>query len=290
MIANRRSAWLGAAVAAVAVSAVALAGIVRQNVHGRLSPEDDSSRAKGAFRLVRTDRDNGNASERIEVSCKKLDATRDDSGNLPDYHLVLTSDDGGTSADFGSLTLTRRGTAGFRWNDARNSYPDGIETITEFSEGTIAVVLGDTTVLSGDIPQFRGPGDEAGSGARGVRRDSNRLTATTAGGNAHGAIEARYANTARGSNEQFRVRVEGLSKNGKPYTAYVLDGDGGETSLGDMNPRGRFGVAKLDYDTRRGDEIPGGGSVTDLANLDVEVRDKDGNVVLTGTFPDVVID
>lgn len=280
-----------AAALAVAVpvmsQAVTQAGVVRQFVHGRLAAVDELSASRGKFRLVSQARDNGDAREAIEVACGPMDVERDDEGGRPEYRLVLTSSDGGTTADFGSFVLARRGRAGFRWSTRFDTYPDGVTTITAFSGGTIEVRRDGEAVLTGEVPTFRGPGDEndEGTGARGVRRDASRLRPTEAGGRAHGGIEARYANTPRGENEQVRVQAVNLSRDGSPYAVVCIDGSSNETTLGEMSPRGRFGEARLALDTRDGDEIPGGGGVTGLSEQTVEVRDVNGTVVLTGPFP-----
>ena len=278
------------AVVATAVAATLVeAGVVRQIVHGKLSATAEDSRAKGLFRLKATETDKGKTRERIEVTAKKLDAQKDDSGNLPDYHVVLTTTDGGATADFGSMTLTRNGRAGFIFDDKRDLLPDGVDTIVDFGGGTVEVRLGDDAVLSGKIPEFAKPTGDPGAGARGVRRDASRLKPTDDSSRAHGWLEARYAKTAKRENERIRAQFEGLSRNGSPYAVVVIAADATETELFTVKPRGRFGAAKAEINTATGGEIPGG-SVTDLSGLDVEVRDADGNVVLTGAFPSIALD
>lgn len=281
---TRFGAWCAAA--AVILPAAALGGVVRQHVHGRLVPTDETSRARGVFHLLSQERDDGTVREAIEVACQRLDAARDDEGNRPEYRLFLTTSDDATTADFGAFVLTRSGRAGYRWSSRRDAYPDGVETITAFGGGTIEVRRGDDVVLTASVPEFLAPDDDngEGSGARGVRRDASRLRPAETDSRAHGWIEARYANTPRGENEQVRLRVQGLSRDGAPYAVVCVDAALAETELGEITPRGRFGEARLVLDTRDGAEIPGGG-VLALSGQDVEVRDAEGTVVLTGTFP-----
>jgi hypothetical protein len=277
-----------AVAATVAVGASSYAGFVRQAVHGRLAPSDTSSRARGVFHMGWVQADNGTVRDRLDVACQRLDARRDDQGNLPVYELVLTTS-GGTSYDFGDLTLTRNGNAGFRFNSRVDAFEEGITSVADFSGGTIEVKRDGSVVLSGDVPTFVGPGDDSGTHAIGVRRDSNRLRAED-GYRARGAIEARYANTPRGVNEQVRVKIVNLSRDGAPYDVVVIDANSVETLLFQITPRGRYGEARGELDTRDGDTIPGPGSVTDLSELDVQVRDKDGTLVLTGKFPTITLD
>ena len=68
------------------------------------------------------------------------------------------------------------------------------------------------------------------------------------------------------------------------YTV-VLTGDT-EDTLGTFTVRTFWGFSfgGLALSTRHGDEIPGG-MVSALAGRGVEIRDADGNVVLSGTMP-----
>lgn len=288
----RMNSWVGGAlavVASVAVVSMVEAGIVRQTVHGRLPAVDSESRAKGVFTLTSIAADNGNTRESISVDALRLDATADGQGNLPDYHLVLKTLDGAES-DFGSLRINARGRAHFAFNSRANTYPDGVTTITTFSDGAIEVRLDGTAVLSGLVPTFRNPGDTngGGSGAHGVRRDTHRLTPVTTPSRLRCFLEARYASTPGGTNEQIKVECEGLSRDAAPYTLVAIDGSSNETQLFELSPHGRFRQDRGVIDTRNGDSIPGD-SVTALSEQSVELRDKDGTVVMTGTFPTISI-
>lgn len=279
-----------AVVASLAITALVEAGFVRQAVNGRLPAVDTESRAKGTFHIGSVAADNGNARERILVEAKHLDATADSGGNLPDYHLVLTTQ-AGAETDFGSLRLSARGRGRYEFNSRNDTYPEGVTTVTSFGAGSIEVRLDGTAVLSALVPTFRRPGDTngGGSGAIGVRRDTNRLTPVTTPSRLRCFVEARYASTPRGTNEQIKVQVEGLDRAAAPYALVVIDGSSNETQLFELSPHGRFRQDRGVIDTREGDTIPGG-SVTDLSDLSVELRDKDGNAVMTGTFPTITLD
>ncbi|MCE9637527.1 MAG: hypothetical protein K8T90_17640 [Planctomycetes bacterium] len=284
--------WVGGALAVaatVAVVSMVEAGIVRQTVRGRLPAVDTASAAKGIFTLTSIAADNGNTRESVSVDATRLDATADAQGNLPDYHLVLTTL-AGAESDFGSLRLNARGRGRFEFNSRTGTYPDGVTTITSFTDGAIEVRLDGTAVLSGLVPTFRNPGDTngSGSGAHGIRRDTHRLTPVTRPSRLRCFIEARYANAPRGTNEQIKVQCEGLDRAGAPYALVVIDGSSNETQLFELSPHGRFRQDRGVIDTREGDTIPGG-SVTDLSDLSVELRDKDGTAVMTGTFPTISI-
>lgn len=277
------------AAATLVVATAAFAGFQRQAVNGRLRPVAEDGAERGTFHLgwVRTDADR--VRDRIDVACNHLDVTVPEGGSAPVYDLWLTTSDGATSVDFGDLTVTRRGRGGFHFNSRIDTFPDGVTSVSDFSGGTIEVRNGDTSVLSATIPTFAGPGDEPTQGAIGVRRDASRLTAAD-GLRAHGTVEARYANTGHGVNEQIWVRVDALDRAGNPYTVVALDGSGGETQLFELTVRGRFGAAVGTIDTRNGDALPGDLHTTDLSERDVEIRDKDGAVVLSGKFPTIVLE
>jgi hypothetical protein len=111
-----------------------------------------------------------------------------------------------------------------------------------------------------------------------------RLKHTDDGGHAKGILEAVYANRPQVQVEALKVECVLLGSKGDEFTVVCVDGTGGETTLGTMTSRSRLGIAVLRLSTRRGDTIPGGG-VLALGGQAVEVRDADGTVWLTGTFP-----
>jgi hypothetical protein len=278
---------LGAALFASAAPAEAMPRPgVRQVVHGRLLPPDAESDAHGKFRLKVKKRGEAQR-EFLYVDAWGLDARRDDAGNIPDYHVFLVMADGSAAADFGEMRLSARGYARLRWHSARDGYPDGVESIAPFAAGKVEVRLGDTVVLSGDVPEFLDLMDEnePGSGARVVVSEIARLHATEDGGRARGIVQALAASLPRGRHEALRVECWLLkARRGDELSVVCVDGDGNETRLGTMLVRTRAHLGVLRLSTRAGDEIPGGGVIA-LGGQTVEVRDADGVVHLTGFFP-----
>jgi len=265
----------------------AAGSVLQQGVHGKLAPSDPESDADGQFRLRVKTRGNGMAADSVEVGAKRLDATKAEDGSLPDYHVWLVNSDASASADFGSMRLRENGHAALRWNSRKDEMPSGASSLLDFGGGKVEVRLGDTVVLAGDVPAFVDLGDDngQGSGARTVSRVATRLRGAD-GVRAQGYVEARYANLPRGAQERLRVAAVLLDRRSGPYTVVCIDGSAVETEIGTLEPHGRFGQARVVFDTKDGDTIPGGG-VTALAGQTVEVRDPNGAVVLSGTFPSI---
>jgi hypothetical protein len=262
--------------------------VTSQVVRGRLLPPDDASRAHGKFKMLVQTR--GEASrEFLYADAWGLDTTRDDEGNLPSYRCWLVNADASVAADFGECYLTARGRAKVRFHTAREEFPEGVSSLVEFEGGVIEIRLDTTVVLAGDIPEFVGVTDDNGRGTHAAARAHGvkRLKATEAGGDAKGFVEALYANTPRGTFESLRVECLGIGSAGDAFTVVVIDDGGGETELGTMNSRTRFGVGVLALSTRRGDTIPGDG-VLSFGGMRVEVRDADGVAWLEGRFPVLV--
>lgn len=275
-----------AALAALALGAPAEARTVTsQVVRGRLLPADDSSEARGEFRILVQAR--GEASrEFLYADMTGMDTTKDGDGNLPSYRCLLVNADASVEADFGECYLTARGRAKVRFSSAREEFPDGVTTLTDFAGGTVEIRLDTTVVLSGDIPDFLGLTDDNGQGSHAAARGVGvkRLKATEDGGEAKGFVECLYANRPRETVEAIRVEGLGLGSAGDVFTVVVVDADGNETELGTMTSRTRYGVGVLVISTRRGDTIPGDG-VLAFGGLRIEVRDADGVAWLEGRFP-----
>jgi hypothetical protein len=261
--------------------------VTTQVVKGRLLPPDDTSEAHGTFRMMVQARGEAQR-EFFYIDAWGLDTTRDGDGNLPSYHAFLINADASTTADFGELYLGPRGRAKLRFHSARESFPSGVATLKDFAGGTVEVRLDATVVLSGDVPDFLGIDDENGPGSHAAARALGvvRLHATDDGGRAKGVLTALYVNRPRVQVEALSVECLRLGKAGDAFTVVAVDGTGGETTLGTLTSRTRFGVGILRLSSRQGDLIPGGG-VLALAGRTVEVRDADGVARLTGTFPDL---
>jgi hypothetical protein len=262
----------------------ALAGSgTSQVVRGRLVAADDAGEAWGKFALVvqtRGDR----SREALAVDAWKLDAPSGEDA----YHVFLVSPDGNTEADFGEARLNSRGRLLLRFRSGREDYPENGDPLADFAGGTVEVRLGADVVLGGEIPELLGITDDNGTGSGAAARAwaQVRMKHTSDGKDAKGVLWCLYANEPRGTVEALGVDALGLGEKGQEFTVVAVDAEGGETELGTMTARTRFAVAVLTISTARGDAIPGGG-VLDLAGRTVEVRDAEGTVHLTATFPDL---
>jgi hypothetical protein len=258
-----------------------------QAVRGPLVPTDETSDAHGKFRMLVQQRGEAHR-EYFYVDAWGLDATRDDQGELPVYHVFLTNADGTSVVDFGQAWLTARGRAKLRFHSARDTFPEGVTTLADYGGGTVEIRLGDAVILTGEVPEFVGVADEnePGSGAAARAAASVRLVATDEGGRARGFLTAAVANRPVASLESVSVTCLKLGEKGESFDVVCSDSLGVETTLGSITVRTRARIGVLLLSTRRGDTIPGGG-VLALAGQTVEVRDADGVVHLTGTFPDL---
>ena len=281
---------LGIALAALLAGGVATAAVSQQIVRGKLKATDDSSEAAGNFRIQLTDKRTTRKSEWIHAWGTGLDATADDEGARPVYDLWLVdTDDNGT--DFGDVRLRRSGAFQFKAKYPRTDLPEGVDSLDDFAGGTIELRDADgNAILDGDIPDFLSIDDENAPGSHAAARaqDKSRLRPPAAAEGedesaAEGGMLARYTNRPRNLREMYVVKVQGLDADAGPYDVVALDGSD-EIALGEIETSGSRGRGKLRVDTKDEDELPGGG-LLDLSQLDVEVRDAAGSVVLKGTFP-----
>jgi hypothetical protein len=274
--------------ATLGAAAIVQAADVRQSVHGRVRVE--GSRTRLDYRIdSHRDTDKGRAREDVHVHAKKLDTTKDADGNPPDYHLWLVTKDG-AEADFGFIYLNRGGAGHLHFRSSRDAYPTDVTTVTSFGEGKIQVRTGATVVIEGTLPKFLVVGDTPVEDSK-ARVDARaRLTAAETDSRAKGAIEARYQADAKRSGEKVSIRCDGLAGDRSPYSVVAIAADMTATDLfTGLLTGGRHGGFHATLDTRQGHTIPGGG-LLGLSEQSIEVRDKDGVVVLTGTFPDMTIE
>lgn len=266
------------------VPVAADATTTKQKVRGKLEATADDSEAKGKFWLFAKTR-NDRFRETLTVLAKGLDATEDENGDRPEYNVWLVNADGDFEADFGIGKLNARGKFRFRFSSGNTNYPDDVDELRDFGGGTIEVRDGDDVVLDGEIPEFVDIDDdnEEGSGSGARAKDKEKLTAVDEDSKARGAVRARAQNKPKGQREQIVVTVKRLDKG--TYTVVVIPEEGDEVELGDIRTFTRLGVGILFLDSRR-DDIPGDG-VLSMGGDDVEVRDEDGNAVLTGSFPEL---
>ena len=269
-----------------AVGGLTIAGTVTtKTVRGKLRASADESDAAGRFNMdVREKGDR--AKERLGFTATGLDAAKDDNGVRPTYDLVLiTSDD--AEADLGAVKLRRNGAAKFKYRSKQDGLGDDFDGLADFGGGTIELRDGDDVVLEGDIPEFLSAGDdpEPGDGATYEARNSRKLKPTTDDSDAKGFITAQSKAMPRSDFDRVVVEVIRAGRRGDELTVVAIDRNtGDETELGTLKLRGRFQAGALKLDTRKGDEIPGGG-IGDLDGQSIEVRDGDDAVVLSGRFP-----
>jgi hypothetical protein len=274
----------------LAGGAGAFAAVSQQVVRGKLKPTDDTSEAEGRFRLELKDRRTTRKSEKLLAWGAGLDATADEEGNRPVYDLWLVDEDE-NEADFGDVRLRRSGAFKLGARFPRTDFPEDVDSLDDFAGGTIELRDEDgNVVLDGDIPDFIDIDDEnePGSHAAARAKDRSRLRPPSADegedeSEAKGAMLAAYVNRPRNVREYYVAKVQGLDPDSGPYDVIALDGSD-EIDLGELETAGRRERGKLKVDTKADDEIPGDG-LLELSQLDVEVRDAEGNVVLRGTFP-----
>jgi len=280
--------------AAAAAAALSLGGAQAeartwnaQAVRGHLVSPDEDRDAFGKFRMLVVQRGEARR-EYLYVDAWALDAAQDAEGNLPDYHVFCVTADGATAADFGEAYLSRMGRLKLRFHSARQPFPEGVRSLLEFGGGKVEVRLGDVVVLAGRVPEFVEIGDdnEPGSGAWARAAGLVRLHATEEGGRAKGLLWALAVNRPALSVEALMVTCWRLGDRGESFDVVCTDATGAETTLGSFTVRSRARIGVLHLSTRQGDTIPGGG-VLALGGQTVEVRDGEGTVHLTGTFPDL---
>lgn len=276
------SAVLASALAAAAHSADAARGWERYAVRGTFAAVDDAT-GNGKFRIsVRTSEDD-RVVQRFEVNARKLDATKDAGGALPEYHVFLVNEDGSVEADFGEMALSEDGAARFRFDSRFDTLPDGIDSLSSFLLGKAQIRLGDTVVLEADVPDAIGIDDDGGSGQGAFTARVEDFVATETERKV-GQLLVRRANRDGGVNEQLRISMRRLDETDAPYTAYLVDGVNADVTIGELDPNQRRSRWTYDLDTRKGDDVPGE-DVRDLAGQTVEIRDKDSNVIATATMP-----
>jgi len=287
-IAMKMRKWMLGAAAACAVFAagIAVAAELDQEVRGKLVAVDTSSGARGDFRMTTVARTGGGGREVIVMNASRLGATKDGSGNLPSYHVVLIDSSAATTADFGVARLNRNGQSYFRFDSRFDTYPSGVTTITAFGGGKFELQRDGAAVLRGDVAAFVGLTGTASKAARAQFHGDAKLHATINGGAGRGKIDVEAHNEPKNVNQRLRVEIHGVGKLGNPFTVVAIAADSTETTLGTIRTHGRNGEGHFELRTRRGDTIPGGG-VSGLMGQTIEVRNSQGTAVLTGTFPSV---
>lgn len=256
------------------VAAVEAKSFTLKRVKGKLEATDDESNAKGRF-LLGVVLAGNDAKERLIVVAKGLDPDLD-------YDVVLGENVvDGVSA--GELTVRGRGYGLLKLGKA--DFPEGMDSLTDFSGESIFVVEDGETVLEGGIPDFvdPDPDDEAGEGSIAFGFGETQLDAPSGvDTDARARLFIASINSYRGAREMLTLLAARLDVD-ETYGVYLVNEGADDDELGSLSPRTRWGFATLVLDTGRNDELPD--HLGELGGKTVEVRNSDGDVILTGEIP-----
>ena len=141
-------------------------------------------------------------------------------------------------------------------------------------------------------PHSGGHGQGGGKGRPLSAVSDLAVPEAAADADAHGKVGVRFfpAVGKRAERSWFRVKAAGLDGVNTEYTVWM--DDPATVDVLDLVQVGAMtadeeGHAHLKLDTKRGDAMPFGATLTALAGLAVEVHDASGVVVLTGAVPAV---
>lgn len=277
---------IGSLVLAAAVlspAAGARAGTTLHSVRGKLAAADTSGSGPGGIFHLTDVTTNGTSFQRFAILLRGLPAA--DTAD-PVFEVVL--DNGTQTADLGPLHLFGSSTRGWlRFDTRKDALPEGVASLDAFSGGTVRVTLGGVDVATGAVPSFVQPDGPDQGGTKPPQAFALGAGSTVLGDPHGGAPAAKvtgYAvNSFLGLSQGITISAVNLPS-GATYTV-VLTGETSDT-LGTFSIHSFFGLkfGGLALSTKRGDAIPGG-SVGALAGRGIEIRDADGNVVLSGAFP-----
>ena len=279
-----RAASLGSLVVLLAAATAVAGSGPRLVAEQGLDPVVPGSVADGDFRLESRVHRDGGESAKIEVAATGLDATRDASGALPEYRVVLAAPGGGET-DLGALRLNRQGRGELRVRHAAADLPPFSPTLRDFEGGTLSVLRDGTSVLTGTVPRlvFASAGNSsAGRRAFGAfegvdqpRRNPGTYELATfldESGRRRNTILVVSPRLATDPNAAG-VRPE--------YRVFLLAPNGGrQVDLGPMKLEKRFGTRlSLDSDVAA---LPGGiADVREFGGGKIEIR-RSGLVLLRG--------
>jgi len=271
-----KTAFLALIVLLAATAAVEAKSFTLKKVRGTLDAPEDDSDAKGRFMLgiVLAGDD---TRERLVVVAKKLDADTE--------YEVLLGDSLEKAVSFGELKVRKRG---YGWLKVRkDDFPEDVDSLVDFSGANLYVVADEETVLEGEIPEFVDPvsDDDAGEGSFAFGFGEAALSVPDGSDDeARGRITVAAVNTPRGAREMVTILAARLER-GETYDVYLVSDDADDEELGSFKTRKWLGFGVLVVDTGREGELPD--HVGELAGRTVEVRNADGDTVLTGEFPSI---
>jgi len=259
---------------ALLVTAAQAKSFTFKKVKGSLEASDDESNAKGKF-LLGIVLAGDDTKERLIVVGKGLDPDLD-----YEVYLGESVDDG---VSFGELTVRGRGYGYLKIR--KDDFPDDADSLMDFSGESIFVVTDGETVLEGEIPEFvdPDPDDEAGEGSLAFGFGETKLEVPDdVETDARARLFVASINTYRGAREMLTLMAVRLDDE-ETYGVYVVNDDADDDELGSLSPRTRWGIATLVLDTGRDDELPD--HLGELGGKTIEVRNADGDVILTGEIP-----
>jgi hypothetical protein len=150
-----------------------------------------------------------------------------------------------------------------------------------------AIALSIALVALAEAKPNQGKGNAKGRPERG----SARLDIAGVDDNARGKIDAKHFPAVGKREERSWLRVKvGHLETDATYTLWMDDPTTTDDAAlvevaGVTLVPGHKGATKLKLDTKKGDALPFGATLADLGGMLLEVRDEDGNAVLTGSVP-----
>ncbi|MBI4584085.1 MAG: hypothetical protein HY717_08690 [Planctomycetes bacterium] len=223
--------------------------------------------AEGEIKLIQRD-----ARMTIKVELEHLEPSQA-------YKITLTNPATNASEALGVITTNGGGHGKLKIDTKKgDAIPFGVGSLSEL-EGFLVNVAdgGDQTVLKGTIAAVAVRPPEPPH--EGEREGKSCLAAADPQSTARGEVEIE---TEDEGEQEFKVEIGGVA----PAAVFdvVLTNDAGASDAAGQITTGSRGKGELKL--RQGDRLPfDAAGVADLAGLKVEVKDANGNTILSGTVP-----
>jgi hypothetical protein len=190
-----------------------------------------------------------------------------------------------TLTQFGTVTANDHGDAKVEYDTHHGDALPFNASLTDLGGQAVEVRDGATVVLSGEFPVVAGPPrhDPAQHGRSDLTRSIGSPFARSVG---HVDELVRPADDKHDASSRLRIEVRRLGANAN-YTIWADDPSTADPALVQFATikTNRRGDAHVTFDTRRGDALPFGATLDDLADGAIEVRGALDVVVLSGAFP-----
>jgi len=249
-------------------------------VYGRFVALLAPFNAPGSYRFRTDEYENGEVRNRLVVRAPGLLT----GANTSVYRVRVINAAGNRFVELGEMTREPRTGASLQLDTRRAALPSGIVRWSEFNGGLIEVRIGGSVRLRGDIAPLAGVDQDIPP--VGHARSAATIQLTSTGGRGIGVLTVAVEQFPNRRTQRLRVRVVDLPRAGAPYTMVATAPSGTRTTLGTFATRSPSGAGGFGIDTRRGRHPPGFNAVR-LGGQTVEVLDRGGAAVLTGTFPDL---